>query len=262
MTERHFFPSPEGEGLQVTDQKVMLITGGSGSIGAAVAREAASQGWTVIVQGRSADKVTGLVSELLKSVPAEGIVCDMWADDAAASIVADAAAKFGRIDAVVDCISTGRGKITGYFPDTDPADFSTFYDLSAAWFQRLAHAAYPHLKARGGTLIAFASDAGKFAARRQTIIGAARAAVMGFVRNLAVESARDGIRVHCISPSYVTGSDSAAKMGSSRMAKADERAGLGLPSAEDIAPLTVFLCGPGAAKITGQVISVNGGLNA
>ena len=246
----------------MTEQSVMLITGGSGSIGAAVAREAAGQGWAVIVQGRSADKVAALVTELAASTPAAGIVCDMWDASAAASIMAEAKAKFGCIDAVVDCISTGRGKITGYFPDTDPADYTSFYDLSAAWFQRLAHAAYPHLKVRGGTLIAFASDAGIFASRRQTIIGAARAAVMGFVRNLAVEAARDHIRVHCISPSYVKGSDSAAKMGSDRMATADKRAGLGLPSAEDIAPITVFLCGPGAAKITGQVISVNGGLNA
>lgn len=246
----------------VAETRVMLITGGSGSIGSAVAREAVRQGWALVIQGRSADKVAALVAELQSSAPAAGLVCDMWADDAATSIVADAAAKFGRIDAVVDCISTGRGKITGYFPDTDPADFTDFYDLSGAWFQRLAHAAYLHLKARGGTLIAFASDAGKFAARRQTIIGAARAAVMGFVRNLAVEAAPDHIRVHCISPSYVAGSDSAAKMGSSRMAKAGLRAGLGLPTAEDIAQITVFLCGTGAAKITGQVISINGGLNA
>ena len=246
----------------MTDRKVMLITGGSGSIGAAVAREAVHQGWAVVVQGRSAEKIAALVAELQASASAAGIVCDMWDTDAATSIVADAAAKFGRIDAVVDCISTGRGKITGYFPETDPADFTGFYDLSAAWFQRLAHAAYPHLKQRGGTLIGFISDAGKFAARRQTIIGAARSAVIGFVRNLAVEAARDHIRVHCISPSYVKGSNSAAKIGSSRMATADERAGLGLPSAEDIAPITVFLCGPGAEKITGQVISVNGGLNA
>ncbi len=240
----------------------MLVTGGTGSIGAAVAREAARQGWAVGVQGRSSDKLAALVAELSAVTQAHGIVFDMWADGAAKAIVADAAAQFGRIDAVVDCVSTGRGKIAGYFPDTEPDDFTGFYDLSAAWFQRLAHAAYPQLKARGGTLIAFASDAGKFAAPRQTIIGAARAAVMGFVRNLAVEAARDGIRVHCISPSYVAGSDSAVKMGSERMATAEKRAGLGLPTAEDIAPVTVFLCGVGAAKITGQVISVNGGLNA
>ncbi|MFA7603518.1 MAG: SDR family oxidoreductase, partial [Novosphingobium sp.] len=143
-----------------------------------------------------------------------------------------------------------------------PERFAAFLDLSAAWFQRLAHAAYPHLAARGGTLIAFVSDAGRFAAPRQTIVGAARAATIGFVRNLAVEAARDGIRVHAVSPSYVRDSRTAAAMGSTRLETAARRAGLGLPTAADIAPVTVFLCGPGAAKITGQVISVNGGLNA
>ena len=79
---------------------------------------------------------------------------------------------------------------------------------------------------------------------------------------LAVEAARDGIRVHAISPSYVLESRTAELMGSARMETAAKRAGLGLPTAADIAPITMFLCGPGAAKITGQVISVNGGLNA
>lgn len=246
----------------MTDRKVMLIAGATGSIGAAVAREAARQGWAVALHGRNADKVAQLVAELSGATEAAPIVLDMWQDGAARDMVSQATDRFGRIDAVVDCVSTGRGKITGYFPDTEPEDFTGFYDLSAAWFHRLAHAAWPHVKQRGGTLIAFASDAGKFAAPRQTIIGAARAAVMGFVRNLAVEAARDGIRVHCISPSYVAGSDSAVKMGSDRMAKAEKRAGLGLPTAEDIAPITLFLCGDGAQKITGQVISVNGGLNA
>ena len=242
------------------DRQVMLIAGATGSIGAAIARLASAQGWAVVVHGRDLEKVSALVAELGSTAGAA--VFNTWADDCAEQLIAAAAAHHGRLDAVIDCVSTGRGGITGLFRDTDPASYTDFFGLSAAWFQRLAHAAYPHLAQRGGTLIAFASDAGRFAAPRQTIIGAARAAVMGFVRNLAVEAARDGIRAHCISPSFVAGSTSAAMMGSSRMAKAEERSGLGLPTAEDIAPLALFLCGDGAAKITGQVISVNGGLNA
>lgn len=243
---------------------VMLITGGSGSVGEAVAREAAANGWAVVVQGRSAEKLAALTVVLRATAPAEAVAGDVAVDDAAARIVAEAHAKFGRIDAVVDCVATGprEGRLMGLFKETTPEHFTAFYDLSAAWFQRLAHAAYPHLAARGGTLIGFISDAGKFAAARQTIVGAARAAEIGFVRNLAVEAARDGIRVHAISPSYVLESRSAELMGSSRLETAAKRAGLGLPTAADIAPMTVFLCGPGAAKITGQVISVNGGLNA
>lgn len=248
----------------VNTRPVMLIAGGTGSVGSAIAREAARQGWALVIHGSRSETADALAAELQDLTPARGIAADVHASDAATRLVADAAACFGRIDAVVDCIATGPAgaRLSGLFRDTTPDHYGAFYDLSAAWFQRLAHAAYPHLAERGGTLIAFISDAGVFAAPRQTIIGAARAATIGFVRNLAVEAARDQIRVHCLSPSYVAGSAVAQRMGSERMAKAESRAGLGLPTAQDIAPMAVFLCGAGAAKITGQVISINGGLNA
>lgn len=241
---------------------VMLIAGGTGSIGSAIARAASDDGWTVVIHGRDRGRCESLAASL--PGPAGAIAGVVGSTDDAARIVGGAIERVGRLDAVIDCVATGPegGRITGLFPETDPAVYGAFYDLSAAWFQRLAHAAYPHLAARGGTMIGFISDAGRFAAPRQTVIGAARAATIGFVRNLAVEAARDGIRVHCLSPSVVVGSASADAMGSDRMAKAEARAGLGLPTPEDIAPLAVFLCGPGAVKITGQVISINGGLQA
>ena len=244
------------------DAPVMLIAGGSGSVGAAIAREALSHGWALVVHGRDAGKLFALVADLHETGPAEPVVLNMEADGAAEALVAQAQAAFGRLDAVIDCTANGASGITGLFEGTDPASYTPNFDRSAGWFQRLAHAAYPHLKARGGTLIAFVSDAGRFAAPRQAVLGAARAATIGFVRNLAVEAARDGLRVHALSPSFIAGSASAERMGSDRMARAEQRAGLGLPRPEDIAPMAVFLCGPGAAKITGQVISINGGLNA
>lgn len=246
----------------MTDHKVLLIAGGSGSIGSAIARLALDQGWKVAVQGRSEDKVHALVANLSDQGAIDGFIVDIRENDAAETLVAEVAEHFGRIDAVVDCTATGPQGITGLFPDTSPDVFTEFLGVSVGWFERLAHAAYGFLAQEGGTLVAFVSDAGIFAARRQTLIGAARAGTIGFVRNLAVEAARDGIRVHAVSPSFVEGSDSARRIGSERMAKAARRAGLGLPAAEDIAPLVLFLCSDDAARITGQVISVNGGLNA
>lgn len=248
--------------MKVTDQKVLLIAGGSGSIGSAIARLAVDQGWKVAVHGRSEDKVHALVAQLSSEGVIDGFIADIWEDDAAETLVAEVAEHFGRIDAVIDCTATGPLGITGLFPETLPENFANFLNVSVGWFQRLAHAAYAFLAQDGGTLIAFVSDAGIHAAARQTLIGAARAGTIGFVRNLAMESARDGIRVHAISPSFVEGSDSARRTNSERMTRAAHRAGLGLPSAEDIAPLALFLCSDGARKITGQVISVNGGLNA
>lgn len=246
----------------MTDRPVMLIAGGSGSIGRSIAREALAQGWAVALHGRSEEKLQDLLEAFDEDDALEGFVADVWDDEAAVALVAEVAEQFGRIDAVIDCVATGPDGIVGLFPDTEPEAYGQFLNLSIGWLQRLAHAAYPLLAERGGTLIAFISDAGIFAAPRQTMIGTARAGAIGFIRNLAMEAARDGIRAHCISPSYVKGSDSAERMGSERMARAEARAGLGLPTADDIAPLAVFLCGDGATKITGQVISVNGGLNA
>lgn len=246
----------------MTEERVLLIAGGSGSIGSAIARLALEQRWKVALHGRSPEKLQDTVVDLSDFGTVEGFVADIWEDDAAETLIAEVAEQFGRIDAVIDCTATGPRGITGLFPATSPEVFGDFLKVSVGWVERLAHAAYEPLAQQGGTLIAFVSDAGIYAAPRQTLIGAARAGTIGFVRNFALEAGRDGIRAHVVSPSYVEGSASARKLGSERMAKAAQRAGLGLPTAEDIAPLALFLCSDGARRITGQVISVNGGLNA
>lgn len=249
-----------------TDAPVMLVTGGSGSIGAEVAAQVLRAGWRVIVQGRSDGSVTALLTKLDADDRVSGLVCDVAEADAVERLVAAAAARHGRLDAVVDCLVTGprEGGITGLFAATEPARFAAFAELSIVYLQRLAHAALPWLRQRGGTLVTFVSDAALFAAPHQAVIGAARAAAVGFVRNLAAEVAADGVRVHCISLSYVEGTRTVARLAAanaSRLETARKRAGLGLPTPADIAPLVLFLCGDGARRMTGQVLSVNGGLN-
>ena len=85
------------------------------------------------------------------------------------------------------------------------------------------------------------------------------------------------MRAHAVSLGFVDQTDIARRLaaapeaapetapntaGAERLAKARKRAGLGLPVPEDVAALVLFLCGPGALRLTGQVISLNGGLNA
>ncbi len=258
--------------VPASEAPVMLIAGGSGSIGRAVAAEALRHGWNVALHGRRAESLAAVVAGLdhEQRLPHERVhplAVDITVPAGIGQLVEQAAAWSGRLDAVVDCVSTGPAgaRITGLFGDTDPGAYGAWLELSVAYQQRLAHAALPWLRRRGGTYIAFVSDAGRFAAPRQSILGAARAATIGFVRNLAVEVAREAVRVHCISPSFVADSDSARRLAAhnaDRMRKAAERAGLGLPTPKDIAPIAVFLCGEGARRITGQIISINGGVNA
>ncbi|MET0269180.1 MAG: SDR family oxidoreductase [Sphingomonas sp.] len=244
---------------------VMLIVGGTGAIGGAIATMAAAAGWRVVVHGRDPARTAATPGSPDDPTVAAGIAVDAFAPGGAATIVAQASACFGRLDAVVDCITGGPPGVTGRFGDTDPAGYAALLDASVGHLQRLAHAALPWLSRHGGTLVAFASDAGRFAAPGQSIIATSRAGIIAFVRNLAVEAAKAGVRAHCICPAYVEGTPSLLRTEAripDRIAAARARAGLGLPTARDIAPLVLFLCGPGAGRITGQVISVNGGLNA
>jgi 3-oxoacyl-[acyl-carrier protein] reductase len=251
-------------------QKVMLVAGGSGSIGSAIAGAAAAAGWAVALHGRTQASAAEAVARIRRTLGVDAIIQPFFADvaegDGIERIVAAAGAWRGRIDVVVDCVATGPiRRVTGLFGETEPEGFSSLMDLSIVHLQRLAHAALPWLQREGGTLIAFASDAGRFAAPRQSVIGASRAAIIGFVRNLATEVARHGVRVHCVSPSFVDESTSVRrleKQAAERLASLRQKAGLGLPTPADIAPLVLFLCGEGARRITGQVISINGGTNA
>ncbi len=215
----------------------------------------------------SADAAVAAVAALREAGEVKGFGADMADGGAIEAMVRNAADWAGRIDAVVDCSTNGpKGvRLSGLFAETDPAGYAAFLALSIGSLQHLAHASLPWLKRQGGCFIAFASDAGRFAGAHQTIVGASRAGIMGFVRNLAIEVARDGVRVHCVSPSFVAETDSARRLAANngdRVAKAARKAGLGLPTPDDIAPLVLFLCGDGARRITGQVISVNGGMNA
>jgi NAD(P)-dependent dehydrogenase (short-subunit alcohol dehydrogenase family) len=263
---------PTDEYLRVSSdsRKVMLVTGGSGSIGFAIAQRAAAAGWEVALHGRTKESALGSVERIRCSLTdtskIEPFCADIAAGDTAERLVEMAGSWRGRLDAVVDCVSMGpKHSLTGVFSSTDPQGYLSLMDLSVVHFQRLALASLPWLSREGGALIAFASDAGRFAAPGQSIIGTSRAAIMGFVRNLATEVSREGIRVHCISPSFVDQSRVSVRLeegSAKRFESLRQKAGLGLPTPVDIAPLAIFLCGDDARYITGQIISINGGANA
>lgn len=246
--------------------QALLVTGATGAIGFEIAAQAAEAGVVVGVHGSRPETVEAAIGRLRARAPDARLIGapgDFRESGAIDRIVADFAAEAGRLDAVIHCgiAGTARGKVTGPFAGTDAAAHGDHAAMVIGTFQALAFAALPHLAKQGGTLITFASDAGRFAAPRQSIIGAAFGGLIAFVRNLAMETARDGVRVHCLSPSFVRDTP-AFEAHAHRAGAAFDRAGLGLPSPADIAPMALFLCGPGAARITGQVISINGGLNA
>lgn len=124
------------------------------------------------------------------------------------------------------------------------------------------------MQAGGGCILTVASDAGKVATPGETVIGAVMAAIIQFTRGLAIEGKRNGIRANAVTPSLVEGTPLTERLmadgtfSKKLFEKARPLAGLGPTTAQDLAELIVFLASPAAAKITGQAISVNGGISA
>jgi NAD(P)-dependent dehydrogenase (short-subunit alcohol dehydrogenase family) len=250
--------------------KVAVVTGGAGLIGFEVCRALVSAGAAVVVNGRDLDRCEAAVARLRQEAPhaiAVPISADVSDNAAGVELIAKAEARLGRVDCVVHCATSPMPALAGLFESTAPSLYPELMERTVCALMYLAHAAIPALRrAGGGSLIAFPSDAGKVAAPQQTLVGASRAGMMMFMRSLALEVSAYGIRCNCIAPTFVATPELRDAMATAphgpRIARAAERARLGLPNANELAALALFLCSSAGAHLTGQVISVNGGLTA
>jgi 2-hydroxycyclohexanecarboxyl-CoA dehydrogenase len=247
----------------------VLITGGTSGVGLATALEFAAAGVPrIAIAGRDPGRGAAAAARV-RDVGAE---CTFYATDAtdttAAARTAEAAAGFlgGGIDIFVNTTA----------PRVRPTPFSKVAadDIEGLLTElilppmRMAHAVLPTMRQqRSGVIINMASDAAKTATPGEALIGAAMAAIVMFTRTLAIEEKRYGIRANVVTPSLISGTGLtdyllddgfSGKLFAAASAKAD----LGVPDAGDVASLIVFLAGPGASRLTGQAISVNGGISA
>ena len=172
--------------------------------------------------------------------------------------------EIGRIDVLVHC--GGAQVKPDFFTRIDPATYQEKIDGHFTSFVTCCRRTISMMGA-GGSIVAVASDAGKVATPAESMIGAMKAAVIMFARTLALEVSRQGIRVNVATPSIVANTKSYDRVMSSENSrrifeKASAKARLGVSGPEGVAPLIVFLSSPCASKITGQAISVNGGISA
>jgi 2-hydroxycyclohexanecarboxyl-CoA dehydrogenase len=180
--------------------------------------------------------------------------------------VATVHAKFGQLDVAVSSVTAAyRPELLHRTPIEDLARIVTEQALPPMLLTRIV---LPLMAEQGGgSIINIASDAAKVPTPGEAALGGAMAAIVMFSRTAAVEAKRNGIRVNVLTPSLIVNTLTAERVladGFSRklFEKATSLAHLGVPEPEDLASLIVFLGGPGAAKLTGQVISVNGGISA
>lgn len=249
----------------INEGTVLLVTGATGEIGFEIARQAAASGAVVAIHGGRQETVDAAIERLRVQQPDARLIAapgDFTRPGVIQAVVDKVVEEAGRLDAVIHCSIVVVPSAFGLFSRTKPEHYDQLAGNILGIFQKLVFAALPHLEEQGGTIVGFISDAGRFSAPNQALLGAAFGGIISFVRNLAFEVARNKVRLHCISPSFVKETRAFELVGvGGRGETAEKRAGLGLPSPKDLAPVALFLCGTGATKITGQVISVNGGLS-
>ncbi|MDH6679175.1 2-hydroxycyclohexanecarboxyl-CoA dehydrogenase [Rhodococcus sp. LBL1] len=154
------------------------------------------------------------------------------------------------------------------FKDIPLSDIAGIYTQLSLPSMQMASAVLPYMRERGtGVIVNVASDAAKTATPGEAVIGAAKAGIVMLTRALAIEEKRCGIRANVLTPSLVHETGSTERITSDGFSarlfeRAAQNAHLGVPTASDIAELAVFLCSPAAAKLTGQAISINGGISA
>lgn len=242
-----------------------LVTGGSRGIGRAIAAALVGSGARVTVLGRDADALRTVVD----GGEAHGSVTGDVTDATSLGHAMDAAV---RERGVVDIlVGSAGGAVSKPFGRTQAADFAAMLNLNLLGFVHAVQLALPGMVERGfGRVVAVASTAGLKGYPYVSAYCAAKHAVVGLVRALALETARSGVTVNAVCPGFtdtdlVSGSldQIVAKTGRTREAALAELVRHNpqgrLVAPPEVADAVVWLCGTGAAAVTGQAIAVAGG---
>lgn len=244
--------------------KVALVTGASAGIGEAVALSLAAEGVRLAVAARRLELLHEVAARALAAgaQDARAFTVDQSSADAIAQLCASVTTAFGPVEILV---INGGGPRPGTFSQMAPGDWDAAYALTLQSALRLATAVLPGMRERRwGRIVALESVTIKQPLPTLVLSNVFRSAVAAALKTLAGEVAKEGITVNTIATGLVATDrfrrlyDSPAKV-----AAAIAAIPMGRPAEPaEFAPLVTFLCGEPARYVTGQTISVDGGLTA
>ncbi|HUY74589.1 MAG TPA: SDR family NAD(P)-dependent oxidoreductase [Candidatus Dormibacteraeota bacterium] len=245
------------EGMSLEGRRA-LVTGAAGGIGSAIARDLDSLGATVIVADVNLEGGRQVAASLRSGTALEVELTD---PTSVAKLAQDALAG-GPVDVLINC--AGWERIVP-FAESTPEEWDRQIAINLRAPIQLCHALLPGMSERGwGRIVNISSDAGRVGSSGESVYSACKAGLLGFTKTLARETARKGVTVNAVCPGPTdTPLLQSVKEKSPNLIEALKR---GIPvgrlgEPRDVAGAVAFLCTPRAEYITGQTLSVNGGLN-
>lgn len=239
--------------------KIAVVTGAASGIGRATARALAEQGAQVIVADIDRDKgEAGAAALREQGLRAEFVAVDMTDPASIEAFAADVQARFGPVDVLVNGAGWGR---TQPFWEGTPEFWSKLVALNFVGPMQLTKALLPRMMERGaGKIVNVASDAGRVGSLGETVYSGAKGGLIAFTKSLARETARYKVNVNCVCPGPTDTPLMAVvpEKVQEALAKAIPMRRLGKP--EEVADAIVFFAGGHSDYVTGQVLSVSGGL--
>jgi 3-oxoacyl-[acyl-carrier protein] reductase len=230
--------------------KAILVAGGAAGIGKAIVEMALLSGANVV----GTDLIAVPEAESLTWV-----TCDISEEPAAARVVSRGIEKFGRLDAVVNCVGVAAG---GPIIGTNTNDWERIMRINVTSSVHLAKASHEWLRKARGSFVLFSSTSGRNGGTTGSgpVYAASKGAVINLSRYLAKEWAEDGIRVNTIAPGPV-------RTGPTEMVSEDRKRGY-LASMlthrfiepDEVAAGTLFLLSDHALSMTGTILNISGGL--
>ena len=248
--------------------KTAIVTGASRGIGRAIAARLAAEGAQVVLSARDENALKQAVGEIESAGgAAASIALDLRIADNPARLAQFASRQFGGINIVVN--NAGATK-RGEFENLTDADWADGFALKFFGSVRLTRAAWPQLKAGGGSVIFISGVGGRTPGRQFTIGGSVNAALLSFTKAMAEAGLRDGVQVNCVNPGTVRTDRFQARLAAFAAEK-----GMDLAAAEqeyvregkiarigepaDIAALVAFIASPEGRMLHGALIDIDAG---